>query len=100
MNPTVLLYNALDLQRAEAILRSIVADLERPQELDQALTEEERESLGTLQSMLDIVQSPLFTAVVDITEKCKKVYSHSIVSWIATYRPHILYLVACSLSPG
>ncbi|CAI8018630.1 hypothetical protein GBAR_LOCUS11283 [Geodia barretti] len=69
-----------NLQRAEAILRSIVADLERPQELDQALTEEERESLGTLQSMLDIVQSPLFTAVVDITEKCKKTIAES-ESW-------------------
>ena len=62
-----------DLQRAGAILKSIVADLETPQELSEVLTEEEREGLGDLQDMLDIVQSPLFAAVVDITDKCKKV---------------------------
>ena len=64
---------SLDLQRAEAILRSIVAELEQPQKLEDVLTEEERESLQTLQSMLDVVQSPLFTAVVHITERCREV---------------------------
>ena len=62
-----------DLERARLIMKTIVSEVVEPQELSDVLTEEERESLVTLQGMLDIVDSPLFAAVVDITDDCKKV---------------------------
>ena len=68
-----------DVQRARSIIRSIVSDLEQPQDLSEVLTEEDKESLTELQKMLDIVESPLFTAVLDITEECKKVHSYCVM---------------------
>ena len=53
---------------------SILTDLTDPPGLAADLTEDERESLVALQNALDIVQSPLFSALVDIRDKCKKVY--------------------------
>lgn len=52
---------------------SILSDLTDPPGLAADLTEDERESLVALQQALDIVQSPLFSALVDIRDKCKKV---------------------------
>ena len=41
--------------------------------IDSHPTEEEIESISAIQSVLDIIESPLFTTVVDIRDQCKKV---------------------------
>lgn len=58
-----------DIQRAKCIMDSMVSEL--GDSLD--VGEQEREKLLAVQSMLDILQSPLFTAVVDIRDQFKKV---------------------------
>ena len=41
--------------------------------VDSHPTEEEIESISALQGVLDIIESPLFTAIVDIRDQSKKV---------------------------
>lgn len=67
------LANSTDLHRATSIMGSILTELEDPLDVFADLAEEERESLAALQDVLDIVQSPLFSAIVDIRDQCKKV---------------------------
>lgn len=59
---------------------SILADLTDPPSFAVDLTEGERESLEDLQHVLDIVRSPLFSALIDIRDQCKKVH-------VASYAP-------------
>ena len=59
-----------DIQRATVIMQSIMNDLAEPP-LD--LKEEDCDSLTAVQSVLDILKSPLFAAVVDIRDQCRKV---------------------------
>lgn len=58
-----------DIQRAKCIMDSLVTELS--ESLD--MGEEEREGLLAVQNVLDILQSPLFAAVVDIRDQCTKV---------------------------
>ena len=51
----------------------IIRELGHPSDATTDLEDEEITSLQALQSTLDVVESPLFSALVDIRDQCKKV---------------------------
>ena len=51
----------------------IITELGHPSDPTTDLMDEEITSLQALQGALDIMESPLFSAIVDIRDQCKKV---------------------------
>ena len=62
-----------DVRRATAIMESILAGWDDTAERFSQTWEEEADSMLAVQGMLDVMKSPLFSALVDIREQCKRV---------------------------